>query len=141
MQPYQPMMAPGMYSDPLTGLTIPQGTEVASVGYRVGAYFLAGLLWLVTFGIGYMIWGLISWGGGQTPVQQVLGLRCYKIAEGRVANWGTMLLRGLAMALLDQVVFGGLVSFVMMLANKDRRTLYDHVAGVVVLRDPNKVLV
>lgn len=74
--PGYPQPGAGLYLDPVTGLMIPQGTEVASVGYRIGAYFLAGLLWLVTLYIGYAIWGLISWANGQTPVQQVLGLRC-----------------------------------------------------------------
>ena len=32
------------------------------------------------------------------------------------------------------------LAFVMMLVNKDRRTLYDHISGIVLLQDPNKVL-
>jgi uncharacterized RDD family membrane protein YckC len=140
LQPAYPQVPPGLYFDPASGLTIPQGTEVASVGYRIGAYFLAGLLWFVTLFIGYAIWGLISWANGQTPVQQVLGLRCWNVQQGTTATWGTMFLRGLCQWLLDGIAFGGLVSFVMMLANKDRRTLYDHISSVVVLHDPNKVL-
>ncbi len=131
---------PGLYLDPITGLTIPQGTEVASVGYRVGAYFLSLLLAFVTLGIGYWIWGAISWANGQTPTQQVLGLRCWKVQEATTASWMVMLLRGLGQVVLDYIAFGGLISFIMMLANKDRRTIYDHLAGVVVLRDPDKVL-
>ena len=145
MQPTYPQLgvaqAPaGLYIDPATGLMLPQGTAIASVGYRIGAYFLAALLWTVTLFIGYAIWGLISWANGQTPVQQVLGMRCWNVQEQRTASWGTMCLRGLCQWLLDEIAFGGLVSFVMMLANKDRRTLYDHISSVVVLRDPNKVL-
>ncbi len=131
---------PGLYFDQVTGLTIPQGTEVAGVGIRIGAAFLAPLLGLVTLGIGYLIWGAITWANGQTPVQQVLGLRCWKPQEAVNANWVTMLLWGLSRSVIDGIAFGGLVSFVMMLANKDRRTLYDHISGVVILRDPNKVL-
>jgi hypothetical protein len=41
---------------------------------------------------------------------------------------------------IDYIALGGLVSFVMMLVNKDRRTLYDHISGIVLLQDPNKVL-
>jgi len=131
---------PGMVFDPVTGLTIPQGTQVASVGIRIGAFFLSGLLGLVTLGIGYMIWGIITWANGQTPTQQVLGIRCWKPQEGVTANWGTMFLWGLSRSVIDSIAFGGLVSLVMMLANKDRRTLYDHISGVVLLQDPNKVL-
>jgi len=136
---YQAVPA-GMFFDQATGLTIPQGTQVASVGIRVGAFFLSGLLSLVTLGIGYMIWGIITWANGQTPTQQVLGIRCWKPQEGVTANWGTMFLWGLSRSVIDSIAFGGLVSLVMMLANKDRRTLYDHISGVVLLQDPNKVL-
>jgi uncharacterized RDD family membrane protein YckC len=145
LQPAPPVpgyqaVPPGLFFDQVTGLTIPQGTQVASVGIRVGAFFLAPLLTLVTLGIGYMIWGLITWANGQTPTQQVLGIRCWKPQEGVTANWGTMFLWGLSRSVIDSIAFGGLVSFVMMLANKDRRTLYDHISSVVLLQDPNKVL-
>src|SRR5689334_20917821 len=57
----------GMYYDAESGLTLPNGTELASHGRRIGAYFLAGLLWIVTLFIGYAIWGLITWKDGRTP--------------------------------------------------------------------------
>jgi uncharacterized RDD family membrane protein YckC len=131
---------PGMYYDPESGLILPKGTTLASHGLRIGAYFLAGLLWIVTLFIGYVIWGAITWRDGRTPTQQLLGMRCWKPQTMTTATWGTMLLRGLSMAVIDGIAFGGLVSFVMFLVNKDRRTLYDHISGVVVLHDPNKVL-
>jgi uncharacterized RDD family membrane protein YckC len=142
VMPGMPVMPtpPGMYYDAASGLTLPNGTQLASPGLRIGAYFLAGLLWIITLFIGYAIWGLITWGDGRTPTQQVLGMRCWKPQTGTNATWGTMFLRGLSMAVIDEIAFGGLVSFVMFLVNRDRRTLYDHISGVVVLHDPNKVL-
>jgi uncharacterized RDD family membrane protein YckC len=140
---YQQMAQPALYLDPVTGLTIPVGTEVASVGIRVGAFFLSLLFWLLgalTLEIAYIIWGAVAWSNGQTPTQSVLGLRCWKLQEQRTASWGVMLLRGLSQWVIDSIAFGGLASFIMMLVNKDRRTLYDHISGVVVLRDPNKIL-
>ena len=140
---YQQAVQPALYLDPVTGLTIPVGTEVASVGIRVGAFFLSLLFWLLaalTLEIAYIIWGAITWSNGQTPTQSVLGLRCWRLQEQQTANWGVMLLRGLGQWVIDSIAFGGLASFIMMLVNKDRRTLYDHLSGVVVLRDPNKVL-
>lgn len=131
---------PGMYYDQESGLTLPNGTTLAGPGVRIGAYFLAAVLWTFTLFIGYAIWGLITWGEGRTPTQQLLGLRCWKLQERATASWGTMFLRGLGMAIVDYIAFGGLVSFIMLAVNKDRRTLYDHLSGVVVLRDPNKVL-
>ena len=49
----------GMYFDQMSGLVLPDGTELASVGRRIGAWFLAIPLAIVTLGIGYIIWGLI----------------------------------------------------------------------------------
>jgi uncharacterized RDD family membrane protein YckC len=42
--------------------------------------------------------------------------------------------------IVDWIALGGIVSFFMMLAARDRRTLYDHICGCVVLHDPNNVL-
>src|SRR5487761_1561876 len=41
----------GTYIDPVNGLILPQGVELASVGRRIGAYFLAIPLAIVTLGI------------------------------------------------------------------------------------------
>jgi uncharacterized RDD family membrane protein YckC len=140
-QPETRTPPPGMYFDQLSGLTLPAGTELASAGRRIGAWFLAIPLAIVTLGIGYLIWGLIVWGSGQTPALQVLGMRCWRPETGHVASWWWMALRETVGRIVDSL-FGItlLVSFILMLATKERRCLHDLVAGTVVLRDPNKVL-
>jgi uncharacterized RDD family membrane protein YckC len=139
-----PGMAPaqvpaGMYFDQLTGLVIPEGTEVASVGRRIGSYFLGPLLAFVTLGIGYLIWGAISWSKGQTPTQSVLGMQTWKLQTGAPATWGEMFLRE-----ISQIVYGiplvGLISFFMFCSNPQRRALHDNMGGTIVLYDPNRVL-
>src|SRR5882757_1377166 len=77
----------GAYLDQASGLALPQGLHLATPGRRIGAYFLALPLFVVTLGIGYAIWGLIVWGSGTTPALQVLGMRCWKPDTGRVAGW------------------------------------------------------
>jgi uncharacterized RDD family membrane protein YckC len=131
----------GTYLDQASGLTLPQDVQLASTGRRIGAYFLAIPLAIVTLGIGYAIWGLIAWGSGTTPALQVLGMRCWKPDTGQVAGWGTMALREIIGRLVDGI-FGItlLVSFILMLTRTDRRCLHDLVAGTVVVHDPNKVL-
>jgi uncharacterized RDD family membrane protein YckC len=131
---------PGMYYDAESGLTIPQGTQLASVGRRIGAYFLAIPLWIVTLGIGYIIWGLIVWGQGTSPALQVLGMRCWRPQENRVPGWGWMALRNIIGCVIEDVWIIGIISFILMCVNKDRRSLHDMIAGTVVLHDPNKVL-
>jgi uncharacterized RDD family membrane protein YckC len=131
-----------MYFDPQSGLTLPAGTELASVGRRIGAYFLGILLWLVTLVIGYIIWGLIVWSRGQSPALQVLGMRVWRPDAQRPATWGYMALRDIIGRIIEGLFAGivGLISFILMLTGKERKTIHDMVAGSVVLYDPNKVL-
>ncbi len=136
------MVPAGMYFDQASGLILPQGVELASVGRRIGAFFLAIPLAIVTLGIGYLIWGLIVWANGQTPALQVLGMRCWRPEDRRVAGWWWMALREIVGRLVDGIlsVITELVSFILMLTRPDRRCLHDLIAGTVVLYDPNKVL-
>jgi uncharacterized RDD family membrane protein YckC len=142
-QPPLGAVPPGMYFDQESGLVLPQGVQLASVGRRIGAYFLAIPLAIVTLVIGYIIWGLIAWANGQTPALQVLGMRCWRPEEGRVAGWWWMALREVVGRIAESIfwLITSLVSFILMLTRPDRRSLHDLIAGTVVLYDPNKVLV
>ncbi len=133
---------PGMYFDPASGLLLPNGVELASIGRRIGAWFLAIPLAIVTLGIGYIIWGLIVWGRGQTPALQVLGMRCWRPETNRVATWGWMALREFVGRLVEGIlsIITLLASFILMCAGKERKSIHDHIAGTVVLHDPNHVL-
>jgi uncharacterized RDD family membrane protein YckC len=132
----------GMYYDQVSGLPLPQGTELASHGRRIGAAFLAIPLWIGTLVIGYIIWGLIAWGNGQTPTQQLLGMRCWQHQENRVPGFWQMALREIVGGLLEGILgfITQITSFVLFLSGKERKTIRDHVASTVVLYDPNKVL-
>ena len=132
----------GMYLDQDSGLALPNGTVLASSGRRIGAFFLAIPLSIITLGIGYLIWGLIVWGNGQTPALQVLGMRCWRPEDRRVATFWWMALREVVGRLIDGIlwVITELVSFIFMLSRPDRRTLHDLIAGTVVLHDPDNVL-
>ncbi len=132
----------GMYLDQKSGLALPEGTELASVGRRIGAWFLAIPLVIVTLGIGYIIWGLIVWGNGQTPALQVLGMRVWRPETNRVAGFWHMALREIAGRIVD-TIFGfitEITSFVLFVAGKEHKALHDYIAGTVVLYDPDKVL-
>lgn len=135
-------LPPGMYYDEASGVVLPAGVELASAGRRVAAWFVAIPLAIVTLGIGYLVWGLVVWGRGQTPALQVLGMRCWRPESGRVAGWWEMALRevigGLVDNLLNWVTL--LTSVVLMLVSRDRKCLHDLVAGTVVVRDPARVL-
>ena len=132
----------GMYFDQVSGLVLPDGTELASVGRRIGAWFLSIPLVIVTLGIGYVIWGLIVWGNGQTPALQVLGMRCWRPETGRVAGFWWMALREIPGRLIDGILslITGITSFVLFVTGRQHKALHDWIAGTVVLHDPNKVL-
>jgi uncharacterized RDD family membrane protein YckC len=137
----QPVPA-GMYLDQQSGLMLPEGTQLANPGRRIGAFFLAIPLIIVTLVIGYVIWGLIAWSNGQTPTLQVLGMRCFRPETNRVAGFWWMALRETIGRIADSIlgIFTEATSFIFMLTRHDRKTIHDLVAGTVVLRDPNKVL-
>jgi RDD family len=133
---------PGLYFDQVSGLNLPDGTELASVGRRIGSWFLAIPLAIVTLGIGYLIWGLIVWGRGQTPTQQVLGMRTWHPQTARHAGWWRMVLREVIGGFVTGIlgIITEVVSFVLMVSGRERRCLADHIASTVVLRDPDNRL-
>jgi uncharacterized RDD family membrane protein YckC len=133
---------PGLHVDPGSGFLIPDGTELASVGRRTGAFFLAIPLSIITLGIGYVIWGLIVWGRGQTPALQVLGMRVWRPDDQKPAGFGWMALREIVGRIVDGILslITEIISFVLMCSRGDRRTLHDLIASTVVLYDPNKVI-
>jgi uncharacterized RDD family membrane protein YckC len=131
-----------MYVEQSSGLVLPEGVLLASVGRRIGAYFLSIALAIVTLFIGYAIWGLIVWGRGQTPALQVLGMRCWKPDQNRVAGWWWMALRETIGRFVEGIlsIITLLVSFILMATDSKRQCIHDRIAGTVVLYDPNKVL-
>jgi uncharacterized RDD family membrane protein YckC len=130
----------GYVFDPASGLALPTGVKLATPGRRIGAYFLSIVLVIVTLFIGYIIWGLIIWGRGQTPTYQVLGMRCWKPETQRAAGWGTMALREIVGRIVEGLLVTALISFILMVARRDRKCLHDLIAGTVAVRDPDKVL-
>ena len=133
---------PGMYVDQESGLLLPDGTELASVGRRIGAGFLTIPLAIATLGVGYIIWGLIVRGNGQTPALQVLGMRAWRPETGRVAGFWFMALREIPGRIINHVlgIVTLLTSFVLFVAGRQHKALHDWIAGTVVLHDPDNLL-
>jgi len=133
---------PGLYFDQVSGLDLPEGTELASVGRRIGSYFLAIPLAIVTLGIGYIIWGLIVWNRGQTPTQQVLGMRTWVPETGSRATWWRMVLREVVGGFVTGIlsIITELLSFILMVTGRERKCLADHIASTIILRDPENRL-
>jgi uncharacterized RDD family membrane protein YckC len=126
----------------VSGLALPNGVQLASVGRRIGAYFLSIVLAIVTLGIGWVIWGLVIWNRGQTPALQVLGMRCWRPETRQVAGFWWMALREIVGRIAEGIlwIITELVSFILFLTGRERKSLHDHIAGTVVLYDPQGVL-
>lgn len=88
-----PRVPPGMYFDRKTWLALPQGVRPAGKGRVAASFVLAVGLFIVTLGVGYLVWGIVTWGQGQTPAQRMLGLRCWRRDTRRVAGRRHMALR------------------------------------------------
>ena len=108
-----------------------------SIGRVVAAYTLAVLLFIVTLGIGYIIWSLVAWGYGQTPAQRLLGLRCWRQETGHPASRGQMAIRQITGLLLNGELLAGVF---ILLIDPARTSVGDFVVGTVVLHDPDNVL-
>jgi hypothetical protein len=72
-----------MRYDRETRLVLPTDTRYAAAPVRVLAGVALGfILFAGTLGIGYLGWSVATWGRGQTPAQQLLGLRCWDPKTG-----------------------------------------------------------
>ena len=70
------------------------GIELAGQGRRLGGYVLDIVLFVVTLGIGWIIWYLVVGQRGQSPAKQILGIRVVR-EDGNAAGLGWMLIRDL----------------------------------------------
>ncbi|MEY2451792.1 MAG: hypothetical protein QOD92_1366 [Acidimicrobiaceae bacterium] len=127
---------------------------VASPLTRAGELGLEIVLVACTFGFGWIGWWIISWGDGQSPAKVVLRLHVVNAGDGQLASFGRMavrealgkaapgvaLLAGVALAqpwLQATAAAYFAVSAAVMFVDVRRRTLWDRLAGTVVLEgDP-----
>lgn len=124
------------------GFALPPGVEVASVGRRIGAFFLAIPLSIVTLFIGYYIWGAVKWADGTSPALSVLKMRCVDANTGQPVGWGRMALRDIVGGIVQGIlsIITAIVSFVLFVSGERHQSIPDKIATTVVVYDPNKVM-
>ena len=133
----QPYAAPAHH--PAAGFHPAATLHLVSAGGRFGALLLDLVLSIVTFGIGWLIWSVVTWSNGQTPAKQLLGHVVADAQTGQPLDWGRMAMRELLikglLGWLASSCTGGIYSIVdgCMVFRADLRTLHDHMAGSVVL--------
>ena len=124
----------------------PNGLPLSSIGKRFGGYLLELVLACVTLGIGWLVWACIVASKGQTPSKQLLGMRVVKPDTGHSLTWGGMFLReivfrGIVFSLLSMITLGvmGVVGPLLILGGTMRQTIWDRMAGTVVVDDPDGI--
>ena len=79
---------------------------LANPRHRLAGILLDGLLLMVTFYIGWIIWTLILWGRGQTPAKMILKMRVMDYKSKRPASWGQMAVRQFLIPATPSVLIG-----------------------------------
>ena len=117
---------------------MPAGQVLAPYSQRLGASAIDASVFLLTVGLGWLVWSAYSWTRGQTPGMQLLGLRVVDKQSFRIASWSRMLGREalvLVVAVVSIFTLGiPLLLYLVMFGNKDRKQLWDYAAGDVVTR-------
>ncbi len=102
--------------------------RVSSIGRRLGAWVLDGVLVLVTCGIGWLVWGAISAAKAQTPGKQLLGLQVVDTRTGRPLDWATYVLWRGGIGFVGGLILGtivvGVFAYLMPLFNDRNQHFY-----------------
>lgn len=103
--------------------------------YRLYAYVLDGLLFAVTFGMGWLVWSLVLWRQGTTPGKHLLGMRVVRTADGAPAGFAQMLVRELLFKGLLGSVTAGITTIAggLMIYRRPREALWDKFASTAVV--------
>jgi hypothetical protein len=118
----------------------------ASFQHRLGAAAVDLGLMIVTLGIGWFVWWLITWSEGQTPGKKLLKLRTYSFEHGTVATWGHMSVREflipLAVSIASWVPYigfvisiGYIVVEIVFYFTKGQRTFTDYWAKTAIVNE------
>lgn len=125
--------------DSVPGST-PAGDSVVPCGnwVRLGANLLDGLLFVVTCGIGWLVWSIVLWQQATSPAKKMLSLRIVDLQSGAPATMQQMLLRELLGKLILNSVTGGLVSLVsavLILVTPTRQGAWDYLSRTTVIKE------
>ena len=106
-------------------------------GVRFGALLLDALLFVVTCGIGWLIWDIVLWQQSTSPAKKMLNLKIVDINTGAPASMVQMLLReGLGKIVLSAITgIVGIVSAILILVVPSRQGVWDFIAKTTVVRE------
>lgn len=106
-------------------------------GVRFGALLLDSLLFIVTCGIGWLIWDIVLWQQSTSPAKKMLNLKIVDINTGAPASMVQMLLReGLGKIVLSAITgIVGIISAILILVVPSRQGVWDYISKTTVVRE------
>ncbi|MFF8536666.1 RDD family protein [Streptomyces sp. NPDC015532] len=136
--PVVPVHAPGYAV--YVAQTVPKELRVGA-GARFGAYLLNLLLMVVTLGIGWLVWAMVTWStDAANPGQKILGLTIVKKDTGARLTWGDMFVRNFLLGGLVLSFLSGITLSILAWVNlfkvcgSEKQSLVDSMADTVVVR-------
>ena len=107
-------------------------------GVRLWATVLDGLLFIVTCGIGWLIWSIVLWQQSTSPAKKMLNLKIVDINTGAPASMQQMLLREVLGKIILSTVSSGvstLIGAVLILVVPSRQGVWDYISKTTVVRE------
>jgi hypothetical protein len=109
-------------------------------GRRFVGFLLEAVLFIGTFGIGWLVWSMIEWRDARTPAKRLLrDLAVVDAWSGERVSWQRMAVRELGakiglVGLFGMATFGlGWVIAAALVLSETRATLWDRLAGTTVV--------
>jgi len=95
------------------------------------------LLFIVTCGIGWLIWDIVLWQQSTSPAKKMLNLKIVDINTGAPASMVQMLLReGLGKIVLSAITgIVGIISAILILVVPSRQGVWDYISKTTVVRE------
>ena len=128
-----PPLPPSNGSGSLGSGVVPCGN-----GTRLWATILDGLLFIVTCGIGWLIWSIVLWQQSTSPAKKMLKLKIVDLNTGAPASMVQMLLREFLGKIVLSTVTSGLttlVGAVLILVVPSRQGVWDYISKTTVVRE------
>jgi uncharacterized RDD family membrane protein YckC len=104
-----------------------------------GSWLLEGVLFLLTLGLGWLIWLFFAAKKAQSPAKSLTNIYIVNLETGRAVSAGEVWLRDVVLKLIvvNIVPFGHLVDAVWVLVDRDRQSLHDKIVKTVPVYAPN----
>ena len=124
-------------------LSIEEGAVGVSAWARLGCALLDGLLFMVTLGIGWIIWAFTLNGSGQTPSRKLLNHTVIDLDTGNPMKLGRMFwMRYFIGTLVANFAFLFTIGILCFMPFWDKRNqnIWDKVSNSLVIETPKNVL-